>query len=198
MKRILEDKGSKFPQVSYIQRIKLAIDISSSLLQLSGTPWLPEILTNKDIFFMVRDGIPIYDQAFVAKGPLFMAIPQAIPDPPIQPQCGVSSQSLFALGIILVELLLLRTLNHVWTPSCNRIKGYVTTANQITDWKAIKDILDQVEVMGGSNYYSAVRRFLFCEFTNLNTPSHNDEVLYKEIYGKTIALLVEDRSLSQF
>ncbi|KAI0837385.1 hypothetical protein F5Y06DRAFT_304768 [Hypoxylon sp. FL0890] len=200
MKSMLEDKGSNFPQISYLQRMKLAVDISSSVLQLNGTPWLPEILTSEDIFFMNRDQAPLYNQAFVARGALFMAIPQATPGPPtpIQSRSCISSQSLFALGILLVELLLLKPLDHVWTPNCNITKGHAKTVDQITDWKGIKDILDQVQVMAGSNYYSAVRRFLFYDFTNVNTVLPNDEVLYKEIYGKTIALLVEDRSLSQF
>lgn len=73
----------------------------------------------------------------------------------------------------------------------------LTIADQVKDWKALKDILSQVEVMGGSNYYSAVRRLLFCEFTHAHNTFQNEEVLYQEIYGKAIALLVEDRSLSQ-
>ncbi|OTA92547.1 hypothetical protein M434DRAFT_322315 [Hypoxylon sp. CO27-5] len=197
MKSVIEDGGLRFPLISYVQKMKLAVDLSSSFLQLNGTPWLPETLTSDDIFFIVQNNVPIYDQAFVAKGSLFMPVTQAISNPPIQSRRGVSSQSLLALGILLIELLLLKTLGHVWTPNCNETKEHMKTIDHITDWKAIKDILDQVECVGTSNYYSAVRRFLFCEFTSMNTSSQDDEILYKEIYGKTIALLVEDHKLSQ-
>lgn len=197
MKYVLEDKESRFPRISYRQRMKLAVDISSNLLQLNGTPWFPDILTSNDIFFMVQDKVPIYDRAFVSRGPPFVAIHQAIHNPIIQSHSTVSRQSLFALGTILVELLLLRTLNHVWTPECSGSILHAMTADQIKDWEATKGILNQVEVVGGSNYYSAVRRFLFYDFTHVSS-SQNEEVLYEEIYGKAIALLVEDRSLSQF
>ncbi|KAI1083376.1 hypothetical protein F5B20DRAFT_526715 [Whalleya microplaca] len=193
---VLEDKGLKFPQIPYRQRMKLAVDISSSLLQLNGTPWFPDILTSKDIYFIARNEVPIYDQAFVAKGPRLMVVPQAGPDSTTQRQSRVSSRSLSALGTILVELLLLRTLDHLWTPSCHGKMADVTTTNQTVGWKATKDTLDQVEVIGGSNYYSAVRRLLF-EFTHVDT-SQDEEVTYTEIYGKTISLLVENSKLSQF
>ncbi|OTA65389.1 hypothetical protein K449DRAFT_458839 [Hypoxylon sp. EC38] len=196
MKSVIEDKGLRFPPIFYLQKMKLAVDLSSSFLQLNGTPWLPEALTSDDIFFIVQNNVPIYDQAFVAKGSLFMPVTQAISNPPIQSRRGVSSQSLFALGMLLIELLLLKTLDHVWTPNSNETKEHMKTIDHITDWKAIKDILDQVERVGTSNYYSAVRRFLFCDFTSMNTSSQEDEILYKEIYGKTIALLVKDHELS--
>lgn len=198
MKHILEDQSGVFPRISYHQRMKLAVDISSSLLQLNGSPWLPEILTNDNIFFMTRDNIPIYDRAFVIKGSLYVVIPETpmATDTVVQSQ-SISSQSLFALGVLLVELLLLRGLNHVWEPRRYGTMATLTIADQVKDWKALKDILSQVEVMGGSNYYSAVRRLLFCEFTHAHNTFQNEEVLYQEIYGKAIALLVEDRSLSQ-
>ncbi|XXG94203.1 hypothetical protein Hte_000456 [Hypoxylon texense] len=197
MKYILERDESRISPMSYRQRMKLAVDISSSLLQLSGTPWFPDVLTSDDIFFMVRDGVPVYDRAFVARGLFLTAIHQAKPNTTIQSPNSLPSQSLFAVGILLVELLLLRTLNHVWTPDCAGSTKHPMSAELIKDWKSIKDILDQVEVMGGSNYYSAVRRFLFYDFTPENS-SQNEEIFYENIYGKTIALLVEDRNLTQF
>ncbi|KAI1383487.1 uncharacterized protein F4822DRAFT_420813 [Hypoxylon trugodes] len=196
MKSILKGQGSKFPGISYRQKVKLAIDISSSLLQLNGTPWFPETLTSEDIFFLVRDGVPVYDRAFVNKGSLYTASTQPTANIMSQPRDIISGRPLFALGILLIEILLLETLDHVWTPRCYGEPTSMPMADQIKDWKGLKNFLDDVEHMAGSNYSSAVRRFLFCDFIHVNT-SQNEEVIYKEIYGKTVALLMRDRSASE-
>ncbi|KAK6071674.1 hypothetical protein SCUP234_09595 [Seiridium cupressi] len=188
---VLEDAERTFPGVSYADRLKLAVDISSGVLQLITTSWLPEKITSRDIIFPIEDGCPVYGQAFVMK---------KLSDP--EDQYPVTSQALymqalkttmFSLGLLLLEIHFFETLDYVWDAKIERSTSKAT--GQFSDRKAATELLSQVQILGSPKFYSAVRRFLFCEFTCLDF-TLGDEAFCKEVYGKTIALLEEDFQLS--
>ncbi|KAM0813604.1 hypothetical protein AB5N19_13600 [Seiridium cardinale] len=188
---VLEDAERTFPGVSYADRLKLAVDISSGVLQLITTSWLPEKITSRDIIFPIEDGCPVYGQAFIVKN---------LSDP--ADQYPVTSQALhmqalettmFSLGLLLLEIHFFETLDYVRDTKIERSTSKAT--GQFSDRKAATELLSQVQTLGSPKFYSAVRRFLFCEFTCLDF-TLGDEAFCKEVYGKTIALLEEDFQLS--
>lgn len=61
---ILEHRDALQP-ATYRERLKLAVLLSSSVLQLHHTDWLPEIPSSKDIFFTAGDRIAQYQHVFV-------------------------------------------------------------------------------------------------------------------------------------
>ncbi|RSL88316.1 hypothetical protein CEP52_015256 [Fusarium oligoseptatum] len=66
LREILEQKDNSI-HLPYRDRLKLAVVVSSSILQLHGNPWLPETLTNSDIFFLKKRNYPIYSRPFLLR-----------------------------------------------------------------------------------------------------------------------------------
>ncbi|KAM4063776.1 hypothetical protein HRG_006889 [Hirsutella rhossiliensis] len=106
--QILE-QPSQYPRLTLRDKLQLSVIISSSVLQLHQTPWLPDIVSSWDIFFFVGDTYPPYSSAFVVKEFL---------DCGRRARCGDSSRlgrqcnaTLLSLGILLIELMLGKTLN---------------------------------------------------------------------------------------
>jgi hypothetical protein len=191
LRTVLEDRDSKFTAISYAVGLKLAIDISCGVLQLINTSWHPERITSQDIIFPTQNGSPLYSQPFFAKGLLGPDPTPSVADQ--APRLQALRKLMFSLGTLLLEIFF-ETLDHVWD---NKM-GESTTKGlgQFSDRKAAADLLNQVERFGSPNFYSAVRRFLFCEFNCLDL-SMGDEPFCKEVYGKTIALMEEDFKLTQ-
>ncbi|KAF5963167.1 hypothetical protein FBULB1_13593 [Fusarium bulbicola] len=82
-------------------RLKLAAVISSNLLQLHGSPWMPKVIRSQDIYLIQSEDDPICDRFFVM---------QTLPNktgPCIEENTELSSmrnQALFYLGVLLIEL----------------------------------------------------------------------------------------------
>ncbi|KAF7539538.1 hypothetical protein G7054_g2052 [Neopestalotiopsis clavispora] len=191
LRTVLQD-GDNYTAISYAVGLKLAVDISSGVLQLINTSWLPERITSQDIIFPTQDGRPLYSQPFFAKTFLNLEQKPQISGP--ASRLETLEELMFSLGILLLEILFFDSLDHLgyikWKES--RTKGL----GRFSSRKAAMDLLNQVQTLGSPNFYSAVRRILLCEFTCLDF-SMGDEPFCKEVYGKTIALMEEDFKLSQ-
>ncbi|KAL6353697.1 hypothetical protein LRP88_13010 [Fusarium phalaenopsidis] len=105
---VLECKKGLRPLISLAEKVRLALAIASSVLQLSKTPWLPEVLTRKNVHFFRRDDSLSYEHPFLLK---------TLPESPLQSlkaspatsreRCTLmSNPTLFALGILLLEIIL--------------------------------------------------------------------------------------------
>lgn len=193
LRHILEDGGTKFAGLSYAEGLKLAVDISSGVLQLFRTSWLPEQITSRNIFFLMEDGYPVYSQVFIVKK---LSDPeQQVPIASKTRHLQGLKRTMFSLGLLLLEILLFETLDRVWDPKAEN--AMPKAVGQFSDWRLAAELLNQVQTVGSPRFYSAVHRFLFCEFISLDT-TIGSEVFCKEVYGKTIALLEEDYRASQY
>ncbi|KAF3015045.1 hypothetical protein E8E14_010370 [Neopestalotiopsis sp. 37M] len=192
LRTVIEDSGKTFPAVLYADGFKLAVDISSGILQLINTSWLPGRITSRDILFPTENGYPLYSKPFFAKKVLNPEQEPWISDEALRLQ--TLRRLLFSLGILLFEILLFESLDHVWDTEMER--GTARAVGGLTDRKAVANLLGRAQTLGSSNFYSAVRRFLFCDFTCLDF-TLRDEAFCREVYGKTIALMEEDFQSSQ-
>ena len=86
-------------------RLILGAKLTSSLLQLHNTSWLAESWGSPDVLFMTKDDSPLLDKPWLSKHfpfPSCTILPRQATG---QPLCAeVRNQSMFALGIVLVEL----------------------------------------------------------------------------------------------
>ena len=67
LRQVLECPTGELPPLTYHDRLYLAAVISSSVLQLQQTPWLPDKLRSEDVVFVQRQNVSLYEHAFVAK-----------------------------------------------------------------------------------------------------------------------------------
>lgn len=193
LRDVLEEKASMQPPLNYRDRLRLAVVISSSVLQLYKTPWLSDTLTDNDIIFIRRNNMPLYDHVFVAK-----SLPERGSSPPTaenaRPIPIIRNPTLLALGILLIELILAETFDILRSPEDALAPDGM--ANILTDYMTATRLVDRVYQSAGANYGSAVRRCVHCEFNHQN-PSLDDDGFRQDVYDGVIALLEEDLKNSQ-
>ncbi|KAF7553522.1 hypothetical protein G7Z17_g3534 [Cylindrodendrum hubeiense] len=112
---VLGGKKGLRPLISLVEKVQLALVIASSVLQLSKTPWLPEGLTRKNVHFFRRGGIPSYEHPFILR-----SLSGSSPPSPATNFTATRTQhmlmsnpTLFALGILLLEIILGSTLDEL-------------------------------------------------------------------------------------
>ncbi|KAE9571649.1 hypothetical protein CGCF415_v006613 [Colletotrichum fructicola] len=183
LREVLE-RPLEFPHMSVSAKLHLAAMIASSFLQLHQTPWLPEILTSRDILFFKRGAELQYEHAFVMKG-----LQERLEDKQKGNNSAPSSRcpALLALGILLLELNLGRTIESLRIqyetppPGAPRLMYDSMTAQRLL----------QERQMDSLNYKSAVQRCIGGEFARPKLDL-NDEDFRQEIYEKVVALLETD------
>ncbi|KAK4183037.1 hypothetical protein QBC35DRAFT_545029 [Podospora australis] len=150
---------SRCTSSSYRDRLGLAQTIAWSLLQLESTTWFSGHLTSDRIFLAERNGVVLFAQAFVLK-----ELPESsAPDVVSATTTSGKHSTLFALGVIRIELVLGRTISEHRLPEADTL-GFTRHADRENmEERALKS-LDQVNTAGGHNYASAVRRCLQCEY----------------------------------
>lgn len=191
---------SEIQPLSYRDRLQLAVFVASSVLQLYSTPWLPEILTSTNVFFLIREGFPDSEHAFVIAS-------SGHPSPGQQPQATATGSNttalpvkirnpmLFALGILLIEIICGQTIDAMRTPEDSQgvFTINTTTANSntvLSDYMVARRLLSQV-YEASSNYGSAVRRCINGDFPRQKLDL-DDEDFRQEVYSGVVSLLEED------
>ncbi|KAI1735504.1 hypothetical protein F4680DRAFT_435475 [Xylaria scruposa] len=182
LKQILEKKDTSI-YLTYQDRIHLAVIISSSILQLHGSPWLSETISSQDIFFIQKKEFPFYDQPFVIKSlpTKSVAMQNVCQDAPF-PRNPV----LVALGVLLIELIEGKPINQLRTPQ----EESLAHTKLLQDYMTVKRLLQDVR-MSSSNYAAAVGRCVDGDFHNGGLTLDNEE-LCEGVYSSIVALLERD------
>ncbi|KAM0330700.1 hypothetical protein ACHAQA_003652 [Verticillium albo-atrum] len=176
---VLQDRSGKYPPLTYLDRLRLAWTISSSIVQLHNTPWISATVTHREIYFMQRQDTSLYEQVFVLK-----QLPEPVAQTGIVPTLPTAQNlTLLALGILLVELILGETMDTLRAPGVD--------ASPLADYETAMGLLGRVGLEGSANYDSAVKRCLRCEFHRQNR-SLEDEAFRQDVFGGIVALLEED------
>ncbi|KAK5626598.1 hypothetical protein RRF57_002313 [Xylaria bambusicola] len=182
LKQILEQKDTSI-YLTYQDRLHLAVIISSSILQLHGSPWLSGTISSQDIFFIQKKYFPFYDQPFVMKSlpTKSVATQNVCQDAPF-PRNPV----LVSLGVLLVELIQGKPINLLRTPQ----EESLTHTKLLQDYMTVKRLLQDVR-MASSNYAAAVTRCVDGDFHNGGLTLDNEE-LCEGVYSGIVALLERD------
>jgi hypothetical protein len=175
-------------------RLILGVKLASSVLQLYKTPWLRDIWGKSDIFFVKYEdpesGIliskPFLSKAF--QSPVCSITPRVLTEPYAHPSPDVRNQTIFALGVVLIELWFGRPLETLRLPSD---LGDHNEANQITDFATARRLSEEIYSEAGDWYGDAVRRCIYCEFDQRNT-SLDAEALKEAVYRGVVSPLLDN------
>jgi hypothetical protein len=140
--------------LSFADRLRLALLVASAALQLHGTPWMPGPFMQNDIFVRqdTRPGVGHGGDAY-----LFRHFPlgpsQKLPLAAAGMASWPSSPSLLCLGTILVKLMIGYTIRHIIKDS-----DYSSVEECLLDRDLSRKVLDQLTMVAGKGYAGAVRR----------------------------------------
>jgi hypothetical protein len=174
-------------------KLRVAVDLASSVLQLYKTPWLSEDWGKDDVFFIHRPGAPlasIYSHAFVSRNFSTQNAPLLTAAQP--PACRViRNRTLFTLGILLIELWYGRSIEELQNPSDLNCAGTPGVA-----WCTAERLVEnEIEFEAGKRYSDAVRRCIRCDFDRRDF-SLDDEGFQGCVYEGVVGSL--ETTLRQF
>ena len=181
-------------QVSFEDRLYLAVCLASSLLQLYSTPWIERRWSSQDITFLRQlsaDNAPIIHEPFVSK-------PMSSQDG----SCGrtstteqkkpcplfIRNPSVFDLGIVLIELCFCKPLHYFQEADDLKLDG---SPNKYTALSIAERLLPKVYREAGMRYGDAVRRCIRCDFDQVNE-SLEDEGFRQAVYNLVVVPLEEN------
>jgi hypothetical protein len=174
-------------------KFKLAVDLASSVLQLYRTPWLNDDLSSSDVYFVQRPDTP---RSSICQYPF---IKRKFPTTNVvQPRLHQASMhrvirnpTLFALGILLIELLYETPIVDLQTDrdrDCEGTPGAV--------WCTVVRLVDEeISFKAGQLYSDAVRRCIRCDF-NQKTSSLDDQDFQRAVFDGVVIPL--EKSLKFF
>ena len=136
--------------------MKLSLILSSSVLQLHKTPWLSEKWGKNDILFLEGTS-GTYVSSFLSAS----KVPPQDLSTPSKALPVVRNQTIFALGVILIELCLGAALESMRN---SEDLGDDGNPNALTDYMTASRLVNEVYDEGGGRYGDAVRRCINCEF----------------------------------
>lgn len=177
-------------------KLRIAVDLSSSVLQLHKTPWLNEQWGKEDVFFIHRPGASpasVYEHPFVCqKFGTRPAEDSQCASKSLNSTCRViRNQTLFTLGILLIELWYGKCIEELQMPcdlDCTGTPGVAwCTADRLVE--------NELEFEAGKRYSDAVRRCIRCDFDRKDM-SLDNESFQQAVYGGVVGLL--ETTLQQF
>ncbi|KAF4333621.1 hypothetical protein FBEOM_12575 [Fusarium beomiforme] len=132
-------------------RLQLAVTISSSLLQLHGSPWMPKVIHSQAIYLIQGEDDPIRDRFFVLQSLPFYDGLQTEENTELS---SMRNQPLFYLGVLLIELAFGKSIELLRN---ERDKSGIGS-QYFTEYRTSERLVDQVTSFVGSSYVSAVSR----------------------------------------
>ncbi|KAF1941763.1 hypothetical protein EJ02DRAFT_191853 [Clathrospora elynae] len=193
LREVLTQRTNIGRRLTKHDKLRVAVDLASSVLQLYKTPWLDEQWSDNDVYFIHRPGVPlsVYEHPFVYRrlpsspGSLSVSTSQQAAYRVIR------NQTLFTLGILLIELLYGKPIEELQTPrdlDCQGTPGIAwCTAERL--------IKEELEFEAGPRYLDAVRRCIRCDF-NRKESSLDDKDFQQAVFDGVVAPL--ERTLQQF
>ena len=167
-------------------RLKLALNLASSVLQLYKTPWLREYLSKHDI--LIDESTDAYGDNVYVSG-AFSTEAAARQVVQRQMMYHVRNPTLFSLGILLIELCFGQPLELLRTSEDPLNTNGVP--DTFTDLSTANRLLDSVYSEAGNRYGDTTRRCIRCEFDERYT-TLDDDAFRQKFYDYVIALLEED------
>ena len=170
-----------------IDRLKIAVTLASSVLQLDGTLWLKNQWTCDDILFHSTKGQPEaveYTRPYLSWQRCCSTALPALNSLRLGIQT-IRNDVLLALGLALVELCFGRTLGDMWKPNDGDINHTMTRVNTATR------LHGSVYREMGIPYGEAVRRCLFQPFDVRELSLDIEEVQQKVLDDIVSPLVIE-------
>ncbi|CAD6571137.1 MAG: hypothetical protein ASARMPREDX12_004140 [Alectoria sarmentosa] len=179
--RTLETRKS-VPHLTKKNRLRLAVTLASTSLQLHTTPWLQKRWGKKDILF--HDGST--EHAFVSRNFSQVASEpdEASSAPAKVSWTPVRNESIFNLGVLLLELSYGKSLDTFQSPD---------DPPMFTEYAIASRLVDHLAEEESSGYVDAARACIFCDFgTKVKTSSLDNEAFRQAVYDDVLVPLEDD------
>ena len=173
-------------------RLILGVKLASSLLQVHNTPWLAESWGSPDVLFITKDDNPLLDKPWFSRrfpSPTCTILPRQSTGEPLCAE--VRNQSIFALGVVLIELWFGKTLENLREMIDLGPRGEV---NAITEFATTRRLSEAIYREAGEWYGDAVRRCIYCDF-NQRCTSLDTETLKEAVHHGVVLPLESHLSL---
>jgi len=210
---LLDRKDGLQPPTSLEDRVRLSLAIASSVLQLSKTPWLPRELTSKNVnFFRRGGGLVSYNHPFLTRNfpenPLdatFSSSPPVKTTPHDDIMSKVLGQmvqtggnkTIFALGIILLEIILMTTFDQMRESDKEQRSAVVDMPG--CDMGIIRDsitahgLLESKVAMRDPRYKAVVERCLGCKTQKELDEENFRQEVYNDVVMELQAILEDTK-----
>ncbi|KAF3000945.1 hypothetical protein E8E13_008963 [Curvularia kusanoi] len=177
-------RGRRFPKRD---RVRLAVTLASSVLQLHETPWLDDSWGIDNIYFVERPGSNAYDQPFVLRGldPILSTLKESVPK---HLSRMIQNRPLFALGVTLIELWYGKSLTDLHEDEDGPHGTGDAQIEFITKLNTAYRLADELADDAGAKYSDAVRRCIRCDFS-LRANSLEDVELQKAVFHGVVSQL---------
>ena len=180
-------RGTMVGGLSRGDRLKLALNLASSVLQLYKTPWMREDLSKHDI--LIDESTNAYgDNVYVSGAFSTEAATRQVVQRQIMYN-NIRNQTLFSLAILLMELCFGQALESLRSPedplNANGLPDVCT------NWSTANRLLNSVYSEAGTRYGNATRRCIWCDFDERD-PTLDNDAFRQNFYNGVIAPLEED------
>ena len=171
-------------------RLRLAVTLASSVLQLHETPWLQENWGKDNIFFIRRSDEIIYHDPFVSQhfhqsgNVVSSAVPSSM-------SRIIRNQTLYALGVSLIELWYGKPLHELHLPEDGPLDTGDARVDLMTEWNIADRLVDELYSEAGGKYSDAVRRCIRCDFDR-RASSLEDSAFQRAVYQGVVSQLKEN------
>jgi hypothetical protein len=136
LRQVLTKRANIGRALTQYDKLRVAVDLASSVLQLYKTPWLDEEWSDNDVYSVHRPGVPLstlYEHPVVYRK---ISSPPSIQDTSAERTFGrvIRNQTLFTLGILLIELLYGTSIEELQSPrdvACKNTPGVVWCTAEI-------------------------------------------------------------------
>lgn len=181
--------GSSSTPLLRSDRLRIAVTLASSVLQLDGTSWLKSQWSSKDIFFHeknIQASKPNYSYPYLSwklcktDGHLPGSFNSVL-----RGNWVVRSEVLFALGLTLIELCFGKTLAEMHAPEDGNPNEVTTEMN--TAHRLCNSVYNEM----GTSYGDAVRRCLYQPF-DVRDMSLDNEELQQKVFDDIVTPLNDD------
>lgn len=166
---------------------RLALALAFGVLRLHDTPWLTPHWSRDDITLFKQNNTVLAKHPFISTD---LQSRGKMPSPKCSP--AIRNETLFALGIVLIELCMQQDFDSLHVPEDLNADG---TKHAASDFLTANRLVDEVYDKAGKRYGDAVRRCILCEFDQRKT-TLEDDAFRRAVYDNVVAVLEED--VSQF
>ena len=189
LRQILTEQTGNRRRLGLPDKLRVAIDLAYSVLHLYNTPWMDGQWSDNDVYFVHHHDVhttSLYEHPFVYRR---ISAPKAdradnTDDRPA-PYSVIRNETLFTLGILLIELLFGKSMEDLQLPcdlDCTGTPGVT--------WCTARRLLEkgELEFEVGPGYADIVRRCFWCEFHD-GKSSLDDQELQRAVYEKVVVPL---------
>ena len=155
---------------SIIIRYNLSLILASTLIQLSKTPWLNESWDLSDIYVLNRNNNSTFttEEAFVSRK--FVAKSCYVDDAKLRSRSWLQNETVFAFGVLLIELSFGQRLDAYKTASDVDAQGNDTV---FTEYNIATRLVHELANREPSKYVEAANRCIFFNSQTVNTDIEN-------------------------